>query len=113
MVKKLSFVKGGYTMPGFDGTGPFGQGPGTGGGRGLCSISTDPNLRGRGAGRGNIPWGGGRGRVFGGGRGRNRFSGASWQNEELTVLQNLAAELEQRLAAVKKRMDTLSGQQSS
>ncbi len=24
-------------MPGFDGTGPAGRGPGTGGGRGLCS----------------------------------------------------------------------------
>lgn len=73
-------------MPGFDGTGPKGQGPRTGGGRGFCSPergaspSGDPhwNYRTRnypytsyfGVGRGGLPRGGGRGRAFGGGRGR-------------------------------------------
>jgi len=86
-------------MPGFDGTGPMGQGPMTGGGRGFCAM---PNrgygpsgysmqapyyppsggypFYGRsfsgpvfGAGRGGLPWGGGRGRVFGGGRGFRRW----------------------------------------
>ena len=62
-------------MPGYDGTGPRGEGPMTGWGRGYCK----PGFRGgyvlpvffvpRGAGRGFPPWGGGRGRVFGGGRG--------------------------------------------
>ena len=52
-------------MPGYDGTGPRGQGPMTGGGRGYC-VTTDPGyglrpLMGMGFGRG-------RGRGF-----RNRF----------------------------------------
>ena len=48
-------------MPGFDGTGPMGQGPLTGGGRGFCAVPL-----GRG---GYRPYGG---RFFGGGRGRGR-----------------------------------------
>ncbi|NLA38423.1 MAG: DUF5320 family protein [Methanomicrobiales archaeon] len=69
-------------MPGFDGTGPGGRGPMTGGGFGYCS----PAVRGRwppmwgrripypgpvyGLGRGGMPRGGGWGRGFGRGRGR-------------------------------------------
>jgi hypothetical protein len=79
-------------MPGFDGTGPLGQGPMTGGGRGFCAMPYRgygpsgygfrrhfPFYRRRsygpvfGAGRGGLPWGGGRGRVFGGGRGLRRW----------------------------------------
>jgi hypothetical protein len=81
-------------MPGFDGTGPMGQGPMTGGGRGFCAMPYrgyapygygfrtpyyPPTgmypFYGRvfGAGRGGLPWGGGRGRVFGGGRGFRRW----------------------------------------
>ena len=70
-------------MPGFDGTGPSGQGPIAGRGRGFCAklfgrAPYDPcyerSILGRifGAGRGGLPWGGGRGRVFGGGRGSRR-----------------------------------------
>jgi len=86
-------------MPGFDGTGPLGQGPMTGGGRGFCAmpyraygpyeygvrapyyppIGPHPSY-GRpfngpifGAGRGGLPWSGGRGSVFGGGRGFRRW----------------------------------------
>jgi hypothetical protein len=85
-------------MPGFDGTGPAGQGPMTGGGRGFCAMPYrgyrrygdglrapyDPASGGSsfsgcpllgpmfGAGRGGLPWGGGRGRIFGGGRGFRR-----------------------------------------
>jgi len=78
-------------MPGFDGTGPSGQGPMTGGGRGFCAMpyraygpyeygvrAPYHSSYGRpfygpifGAGRGGLPWGGGRGRVFGGGRALN------------------------------------------
>lgn len=36
-------------MPGFDGTGPLGQGPFTGGGRGYCAVPLDYG--------GNIPYG--------------------------------------------------------
>jgi hypothetical protein len=87
-------------MPGFDGTGPLGQGPMTGGGRGFCAMPNrayGPSGYGVrapyhypsfgpspvygyggygpvfGAGRGGLPWGGGRGRVFGGGRGFRRW----------------------------------------
>jgi hypothetical protein len=86
-------------MPGFDGTGPGGMGPMTGGGRGFCAMpyrgygpyGYDMKAAGDppsgvypfygwpfygsvfGAGRGGLPWGGGRGRVFGGGRGFRRW----------------------------------------
>lgn len=74
-------------MPGFDGTGPMGQGPMTGGGFGNCNPRGEAMAppRGQGAGRGagagqgmGAGRGGGRGRGFcGGGRGgrgfRNRF----------------------------------------
>ncbi|MBW2061377.1 MAG: DUF5320 domain-containing protein [Deltaproteobacteria bacterium] len=55
-------------MPGYDRTGPMGQGPMTGGGFGFCSGARPAGswAAGRGAGRGARPWGGGRGRVFGG-----------------------------------------------
>ena len=52
-------------MPGFDGTGPMGQGPMTGGGRGYCAMPV------RGAG----PYGGGRG--YGG---RGRGGGRGWRH---------------------------------
>jgi len=63
-------------MPGFDGTGPLGMGPRTGGGFGFCYPFLPTRARrlsswftGFGVGRGGFPWGGGRGRAFGGGRG--------------------------------------------
>ncbi|HPM41334.1 MAG TPA: DUF5320 domain-containing protein, partial [bacterium] len=60
-------------MPGFDGRGPRGEGPMTGGGRGYCnSAGRGVSPQGRtlyGVGRGGTPWGGGMGRCFGGGRG--------------------------------------------
>ncbi|MBM7582719.1 hypothetical protein JOD02_001576 [Caldicoprobacter guelmensis] len=51
-------------MPGFDGTGPLGQGPMTGGGRGYCVVPLnkhcrgwcDPRFFGRGRGRGYRHW---------------------------------------------------------
>jgi hypothetical protein len=66
-------------MPGFDGTGPAGRGPMTGGRRGRCVLPGTPPAEGessapvlRGIGRGGIPWGCGRG--FGrGGRARGRW----------------------------------------
>jgi hypothetical protein len=80
-------------MPGFDGNGPMGRGPMTGGGRGFCAMPDKgygPSgygmrapyfpFSGRpfygtvfGVGRGGLPWGGGRGRCFGGGRGFRRW----------------------------------------
>jgi len=67
-------------MPGGDRSGPLGDGPKTGRSAGFCTGNRMPgsmnlevhNLQGnafRGAGRGGMPWGGGRGRAWGGGRG--------------------------------------------
>ncbi|MFA7072693.1 MAG: DUF5320 domain-containing protein, partial [Methanoculleus sp.] len=54
-------------MPGFDGTGPSGRGPLTGGRRGRCVLPGTPAATEegaapvlRGVGRGGIPWGCGR-----------------------------------------------------
>ncbi|MBN2583782.1 MAG: DUF5320 domain-containing protein [Planctomycetes bacterium] len=63
-------------MPGYDGTGPMGMGPRTGGGFGFCppGVGVAPAAGYvRGLGRGGLPWGGGRG--FGGGRGWGRGMG--------------------------------------
>ncbi|HOI14098.1 MAG TPA: DUF5320 domain-containing protein [Methanoculleus sp.] len=64
-------------MPGFDGTGPAGAGPMTGGRRGRCVPPQGETAQGdsatpvlRGAGRGGVPCGCGRGHCGGWGRGR-------------------------------------------
>ncbi len=66
-------------MPGFDGTGPGGQGPLTGGGFGNCGYGVEksvPRSGGRlGRGRGGSPRGGGRGFGYGGGRSYSRGRG--------------------------------------
>ena len=49
-------------MPGFDGTGPFGEGGMTGGGRGRCAVKAGVLAGGRGFGRGMGGRGLGRGR---------------------------------------------------
>ncbi len=82
-------------MPGFDGTGPLGQGPMTGGGFGFC---------GRGYGRGIR-----RGRGFGMGRGfGRRFWGAAPLNyspeDELEMLKREKELLEQDIAALEKEI---------
>lgn len=69
-------------MPGFDGMGPRGEGPRTGGGFGSCSsVRTGSNNAaygaGYGVGRGAMPYGGGRGRCFGG-RGGRRNGFQNW-----------------------------------
>lgn len=45
-------------MPGFDGTGPMGQGSITGGGRGYCAVNLSGTVARRGAGRGFLARGG-------------------------------------------------------
>jgi hypothetical protein len=77
-------------MPGFDGTGPMGQGPMTGGGRGFCAMPYrvygaygygmraryNPSFGGYQFSErpiGGPIFGAGRGRVFGGGRGFRRW----------------------------------------
>jgi len=112
-------------MPGFDGTGPMGMGPRTGGGRGYCppvaGAQASPAWTGpflRGAGRGGVPWGGGRGRVHGGGRRcwpGFPYYGSFVQNaavldaqQEIAFLRNQASVLEQELAAVRKRIEEMA-----
>jgi len=57
-------------MPGFDGTGPGGMGPMTGGGRGFCALPYGRPMPGYAAGYGRPLWGrGGRGGGFGRGMG--------------------------------------------
>jgi len=111
-------------MPGFDGTGPMGMGSRTGGGRGFCppgagsaySYAAGFN---RGAGRGGIPWGGGRGRAWGGGRcrgwygpvapawGNAPFAAAYSPEQEISFLQNQSAALEQEIQRMRARIDEL------
>ncbi|MEW5947695.1 MAG: DUF5320 domain-containing protein [bacterium] len=108
-------------MPGFDGTGPMGLGPRTGGGFGYCGQGS--GFAGgvlRGVGRGGFPWGGGRGRAWGGGRGMGRrwfgfgrFGfpfGAfpAWTpQDETAYLSNQALALENELSAIRERLAAL------
>ncbi|HUT35339.1 MAG TPA: DUF5320 domain-containing protein [Planctomycetota bacterium] len=106
-------------MPGFDGTGPLGMGPRTGGGFGWCPPAAGPvppRVGGGvlyGIGRGGRPWGGGRGRGFGGGRGfraRSRWLAPGQPlapPEEPDVLQRQAEFLQGQLDAIRKRLDEL------
>jgi len=115
-------------MPGFDGTGPWGLGPRTGGGRGFCPPGSGPaggyyRPGFYGVGRGGLPWGGGRGRTWGGGRGwwwRSRFAvpaggwyppfHGAWNpspQEEAEVLREDIRFLEERLAQMQQRLSEL------
>ena len=73
-------------MPGFDGTGPRGQGPLTGRGFGYCAPGRGPRGFGRGFGRGM-------GRCFG--RGYGRGFGPGWRR--MAYFENLAYDDEQTL----------------
>lgn len=119
-------------MPGFDGTGPMGQGPRTGGGFGYCSPGSGPAAGtgwvGRGAGRGGAPWGGGRGRAWGGGRGwgwramMGGFGGYPVPNwgappstgwtpqQELEALQAQAKAMEEDLQSIRQRIAELGSE---
>ena len=110
-------------MPGFDGTGPRGMGPMTGGGRGYCAPEARPFYGYgaepvRGAGRGGVPWGGGRGRAWGGGRGRGWVGPYAYgpytapdAGQEMEALKNQAAFLTEELDRIRKRIDALSGKE--
>lgn len=112
-------------MPGGDRTGPWGEGPRTGGGFGDCPPGAGQS-RSWVSGRGWAPrWGGSRGRGRGWGRGygpgpfwgRGRFWG--WgartaapeptQEQELADLETEASWLEEGLDAVRARIEALKG----
>lgn len=107
-------------MPGFDGTGPGGYGPRTGGGFGYCSPWLGYGYQNEGR------WGGGRGW----GRHHGRYGGPPpgyypprmnpWDfypsrqalEEEKTYLEDLSRNLEMQLNEIKKRLDEISRKQA-
>lgn len=95
-------------MPGFDQTGPQGQGPLTGGGRGRCGPGDAP-AQGAvwGVGRGGRPRGGGRGRCFGGGRGQgwNMRNQAAPITEDPAALRDEIKSLSEEVAALRAELD--------
>ena len=127
-------------MPGFDGTGPLGQGPMTGRAAGYCTGAPVPGYMTPAPGRGFGSWGrgfrgrGGGGR--GGGRGwRNRFyatglpgwAPAGWgfgppapyeapfappmtREQEVELLREQASYFNETLEDIKKRIEELSAQ---
>ncbi|MBN1377031.1 DUF5320 domain-containing protein [Candidatus Woesearchaeota archaeon] len=90
-------------MPGYDRTGPNGQGPMTGRGMGYCAPA-DTYSRGRGLGRGFFGYGlrrgfpGGRGLGFGRGRGLGRgFIGNMPPEENIDSLSERIRKIEETL----------------
>lgn len=78
-------------MPGFDGTGPLGMGPMTGGGRGFCAAPA-----------GSYPYGG------------RRYVGLNWRRyatkptqSELELLRNEFAQLKEELEALEARLQSM------
>ncbi|MFO7881951.1 MAG: DUF5320 domain-containing protein [Kosmotogaceae bacterium] len=115
-------------MPGFDRTGPSGQGPMTGRGLGMCSGYARPvGFRGPGLARRNGWYGRGRGFGFGRGRGFGRGYGRGYYpaypadypayepeptpREEEKMLEDYVAELEEELSAVKKRLQEIENKE--
>lgn len=109
-------------MPGFNGTGPMGMGPRTGGGRGLCPPGSGASYGygagfARGAGRGGIPRGGGRGRAWGGGRGWQGAYAAGPEGAfnftpqapatEIEMLRSRSVAMEQELRQMRARIEEL------
>ena len=88
-------------MPGFDGTGPWGLGPGSGWGLGPCGAG--------------MAFRRGRGRGFGRGFGWRRFWGYPYQpqitkKEEKEILEDEVLALEEELKGIKARLAELKGQ---
>ena len=100
-------------MPGFDGTGPLGQGPRTGRGFGYCAP-TAGSYYGQpvvyGVGRGGLPRGGGRGFTFGGGRGRRFWSFAPVAPRYYPAYAPVQMTSEQELAWLKEQSQAMQDQ---
>ena len=106
-------------MPGFDGTGPWGTGPMTGGGRGFCvTAGAGRGWYGRGGGRGY-----GRGRGFGRGFGWRVWGPAYYdapysnvppmgREQEVDFLQNQAQAIKEELENIESRISQLQQQES-
>ena len=107
-------------MPGFDGTGPRGEGSMTGGGKGGCiSNLADRRPSGvYGVGRGGMRWGGGRGRGRGMGRGYGWGFAApqpaaaderTYLADQLSLLENEMREIKEQLEKLDKDNDKGDG----
>jgi hypothetical protein len=100
-------------MPGYDRTGPRGQGPGTGGGFGFCAARTlDSGSDARGYGRGFRPGGRGMQRGFRRGfcllnRGRNAARYALRWSAETTRPDPAMPDLEAEAARLRRRLDAI------
>lgn len=95
-------------MPGFDGTGPRGQGPMTGGGFGRCS-GTGYGMRprfGRG-GRWGRGWGTGQGRFAWGGYTPNAPMQPMDETSDKALLDDRITALSQELEQLRKQRETL------
>jgi len=117
-------------MPGFDGTGPQGGGPMTGGGRGFCGPNSRGGTYGNGGGRmnrrgfrGYPAQGRGRGGFGFGGRGRRGAAsfmmpvqpeyGYVTKEDELNALRDEAKDLKMMLEDVETRINSLEADNSS
>jgi hypothetical protein len=87
-------------MPGFDGTGPRGMGPMTGGGRGFCAVSLPfvrPTYMGTGAYRSyDAPW-------------AVPFAPPMTREQELEALKAHSQALAQQLSEIQRRIEELEG----
>ena len=118
-------------MPGFDGTGPWGEGPMTGGARGYCNPGYAGYGRGYGPGRGRgFRRGFGPGFGWGRGYGYGRAAGVQgpyggWygpasgpyygpyamsREDEISMLKEQADMIKADLDAITKRMETLESE---
>lgn len=93
-------------MPGFDGTGPRGQGSFTGGGRGYCVDYFTP---GSGIRRG-FGYGLGRGRGLGRGLGRRFTRGLAGPGDELQNLKNQANLMREEIEVINQRIKELESE---
>ena len=88
-------------MPGFDGTGPRGMGPMTGGGRGFCAIPLRPAWPAY-AGMGfHLPYSAGRSIPY---YGAPPFVPQVTRGEELDYLKGLAQYMRENLAEIESRI---------
>ena len=99
-------------MPAFNGTGPQGYGPKTGGGFGRCAQ--DASQTPYGVGRGGFPRGGGQGFAFGGRGGRCARSHRRWERtssdaqQEQEWLRQQAQSLQEQLRQIEARLTELT-----
>ena len=103
-------------MPGFDGTGPRGQGPFTGGARGYCVGYPGQGNMYRAPGRGGFARGYGRGRGFGSGAAR------SWVGQDISAINPVAEAdalkeqarlMQEEIAAINQRIKELESASNS